>query len=139
MSAKLWWAFDMDEGLLAVARTRRELLHLCDVPPARSPGVVREWHHYAPDSHELVWYFRGEDDAESIFIEHATQDDLAKASGNGWNWALEGVDVPALLRRGALEGVDVSALLRRELSVAEAADTPEKLSPGAQTGSTNHA
>ena len=51
MSAKLWWAFDMDEGLLAVVRTRRELLCLCDVPPARSPGVVSEWHHYGPDSH----------------------------------------------------------------------------------------
>ena len=125
MSAKLWWAFDMDEGLLAVARTRRELLRLCDVPPARSPGVLREWHHYGPDSHELVWCFRGEDESETIFIEHATQDDLAREPGGGWTWALKGVDVPALLRRG--------------LSVAEAADTPEGLSPGAQTGSTNHA
>lgn len=111
MSAKLWWAFDMDEGLLAVARTRRELLRLCDVPPPRSPGVVREWHHYGPDAHELVWCFRGEDKAETIYIEHATQDDLAREPDGGWMWALEGVDVPALLRRGALEGVDVTALL----------------------------
>ena len=125
MSAQLWWAFDMDEGLIAVARTRRELLRLCDVPPARSPGVVREWHHYGPDSHELVWCFRGEDQAESIFIEHCTQGNLAKEPSGGWTWALNGVDVPALLRRG--------------LSVAEAAATPEGLSPGAQTGSTNHA
>ena len=125
MTTKLWWAFDMDEGLLAVAHTRRELLRLCDVPPARSPGVVREWHHYGSDAHELVWCFRGEDESESIFIEHCTQNDLAKASGGGWAWALEGVDVPTLLRWG--------------LSGAEASDPPEELSPGAQTGSTNHA
>jgi hypothetical protein len=97
MTAKLWWAFDKDKGLVGAARTLRELLQICGVPPSKPLGVARQWHHYGPGSHELVWHFKGADDSESIFIEHCTRRALLKENPGGWAWAIEGVDVQAVL------------------------------------------
>lgn len=83
--AALWYAFDMDAGVIAAARTRREVMRLAEVPTSREPGYRWERHRYGPDSEEIVFGYRDEDADESVFVTHGAD----AAVRHGWEEALE--------------------------------------------------
>jgi hypothetical protein len=75
----------MDEGVLAVAPTRSEVMRLAGVPKSSDRGWRRERVRYGPGSEEIVFALCGEDDTESVFIEHGT----GAATSGGWQEVLE--------------------------------------------------
>jgi hypothetical protein len=85
--AALWFVLDMDDGVIAVGRTRREAMRLATMPTRAEWRGAGPWEHhrYGPDSEEIVWFHHGDDDASSAFIEHGHEAVLA----GGWGWALE--------------------------------------------------
>lgn len=84
-NSKLWFALDMDEGVIAAARTRSEVMKLAEVPTSREPGYHWERHCYGPGSEEIVFGFRGEDSSTSVFIEHGA----FTARRAGWGESLK--------------------------------------------------
>jgi len=81
----LWYAIDMDEGMVAVATTRREVMRLAEVPKRREWHGHWERHVYGPYSEEIVWSVAGDDYCEEMFIEHG----LAGLQSGGWGHRLE--------------------------------------------------
>lgn len=83
--SRLWFALDMDDGVIAVARTRSEVMALAGIPTSRARGWRWERHCYGPSSEEIVFGLCGEDSSESVFIEHGVD----AASIGGWVESLE--------------------------------------------------
>ena len=83
--SKLWFALDMDDGVIAVAKTRSEVMRLADVPTSREPGYRWERYRYGPGSEEIVFGFSDEDGSDSVFLEHGA----AGAEQAGWGEPLE--------------------------------------------------
>lgn len=106
--SNLWFAFDMDEGLIAVARTRSEVMRLAEVPTSKERGWRWERHRYGPRSEEIVFGFRGEDESDSVFIDHGVD----AAAMIGWRESLEKwrqAGSPVGVRLDELEGGTFSA------------------------------
>lgn len=81
---RLWYALDMDEGMIAVARTRREVMRLANVPLRREWFGRWERHIYGPCSEEIQWSYRDEETGDSVFIEHG----LGGLQSGGWEHRL---------------------------------------------------
>lgn len=82
---RLWYALDVDEGMIAVAHTRREVMRLAEVPLRREWFGRWERHTYGPSSEEIVWSYPDEESADSVFIEHG----LGGLFTGGWDHWLE--------------------------------------------------
>lgn len=81
----LWYAMDMDNGIIAVARTRRNVMQLACVPTRRQWRGRWERHTYGPGSEEIVWSHPGEDGSDTVSIEHG----LGALTSAGWEHFLE--------------------------------------------------
>ena len=84
--SELWFIVDMDDGVVAVATTRREAMRLAGVPTRSEWRGAGHWEHhrYGPDIEEIGWAYGGDDSMESVGIEHGS----ASAERQGWGWAL---------------------------------------------------
>lgn len=82
---RLWYALGMDEGVIAVARTRREVMQLANVPLRREWSGRWERHIYGPRSEEIQWSYPDEETGDSVFIEHG----LEGLHSGGWEYWLE--------------------------------------------------
>ena len=98
---RLWFALDMDDGVIAAASTRREVMRLAGVPTRAQWRGPWERHFYGPGSEEIVWGYRDEDSADSVFIEHG----LGGLESGGWGHHLDG-----WRRAGAPVGVRVDEI-----------------------------
>lgn len=93
---RLWFALDMDDGVIAAARTRREAMRLAGVPTRAQWSGRWERHCYGSGSEEIVWGHRDEDSTDSVFIEHG----LGRLESGGWGHHLD-----SWRQAGALVGV----------------------------------
>ena len=84
--SRLWFVVDVGNGVVAVATTRREAMRLAGVPTRAEWRGAGHWEHhrYGPDSEEIGWAYSGDDEMESVGIEHGA----ASAERQGWAWAL---------------------------------------------------
>lgn len=67
---RLWFAIDVDDGVLAVAPTRREVMRLALVPTRAEHHGHWERHRYGPGAEEIVWGYPDDEDAFSTLIYH---------------------------------------------------------------------
>jgi hypothetical protein len=106
----------MDEGVIAAAKTRREVMRLSDVPKSTDRGWRWERHIYG-SAEEIVFGLTGEDSVTSVFIAHGT----ASATCHGWAEALD-------LWRDAGSPVDVRVEdVRRAPIVTSSLEQPSRL------------
>ena len=55
---QLWFALDMDGGVIAAAMTRRRVMELAGVPTRAAWSGRWERYTYGPGSEEIVWGYR---------------------------------------------------------------------------------
>lgn len=87
-----WFAFDMDEGLIAVGRSRLEVMRLADCPTRSQWRGPWKRHRYGGGGEEITYRYRGEDQTYSLFLESSEEE----ARARGWDlsgWQLHGCPV----------------------------------------------
>lgn len=82
---RLWYALDVDEGVVAVDRTRRAVMQLAGVPLRREWSGRWERIIYGPHSEEIHWSYPDEESGDEMSIEHG----LAGLHSGGWEHWLE--------------------------------------------------